>query len=460
MKFITLPSPASKSRRRNCTGRLICPLLALIVFSSLNVTARAGSTEFTYQGHLNAGASPANGSYDLKFSLFDAVTAGNQISSTVTTNAVGVANGVFTVPLDFGVKAFSGPDRWLEISVQPAGGGSFTTLAPRQKMTATPYALALPNLRTEASNNGLSFLSANIIGGSTVNAVAAGVSGAVIAGGGATNGFPQLINANYSVIGGGYSNTVSANGSQSTIAGGVGNSATSGGVTIGGGQVNNASANFATIGGGQSNAASGANSTISGGNTNAASGANSTIPGGSSNVASGQNSFAAGNRAKAIHPGAFVWGDSTSADVSSTADNQMMIRATGGVVLNAGTGVTLPVNATNATAVPVGTLYKDNTIVSWGRVSANGTLGDAFNVASVVRNSAGNYTVTMKASFSGTSLVPVVSVSYIGVQPTTAAAFRIASTNQLLSNTTFNVFINSGTFAAADADFTFIVTGR
>jgi hypothetical protein len=66
----------------------------------------------------------------------------------------------------------------------------------------------------------------------------------------------------------------------------------------------------------------------------------------------------------------------------------------------------------------------------------------------------------MKASFSGTSLVPVATVSYIGAQPTTAAAFRIASTNQLLSNTTFNVFINSGTFAPADADFTFIVTGR
>jgi CheY-like chemotaxis protein len=44
--------------------------------------------------------------------------------------------------------------------------------------------------------------------------------------------------------------------------------------------------------------------------------------------------------------------------------------------------------------------------------------------------------------------------------PITAAAVRIASTNQILSNTTFNVFINSGTSAAADADFTFIVTGR
>jgi hypothetical protein len=81
-------------------------------------------------------------------------------------------------------------------------------------------------------------------------------------------------------------------------------------------------------------------------------------------------------------------------------------------------------------------------------------------IASVTRNSAGNYTIVMNTAFRGTALVPVVSVSYIGAQPTTAAGMRIAATNQLLSNTTFNVFINNGLFAAADADFTFIVTGR
>jgi hypothetical protein len=71
----------------------------------------------------------------------------------------------------------------------------------------------------------------------------------------------------------------------------------------------------------------------------------------------------------------------------------MTIRANGGVVvntasnvaLNASTGVTLSVNATNAVSVPVGTLYKDNTVVAWGRVSGN-VLTDAFNVASATRN--------------------------------------------------------------------------
>ncbi|MGB8167472.1 MAG: DNRLRE domain-containing protein [Chthoniobacteraceae bacterium] len=317
-----------------------------------------------------------------------------------------------------------------------SGSGYPCELEVEVDRATTSVALALPFLHTTASQNGPSFLSANVVAGSTANIIAPGVTGVVIAGGGATNGFPQSINANYAAIGGGYSNTIAVNGSQSVIAGGAGNTASASGVTIGGGQSNTGSGSFATGGGGQGNVASGANS---------------TVPGGISNTASGTSSFAAGNRAKAANTGSFVWGDSTAADISSTANDQFTIRANGGVALT--------VNATNAVSVPVGTLYKDNTLVAWGRVASN-ALADGFNVASVVRNSAGNYTVILNTSFTGTALVPVVSVSYSGAQPTTAAAVRIASTNQLLSNTSFNVFVNSGTFAAADADFTFIVTGR
>src|SRR5262245_24608621 len=239
----------------------IASLLCVLVLS-LSSVAWGLSTEFTYQGQLRADALPASGSYDLQFALFDAVTAGAQIGTTATSSGVTVTNGVFTVVLDFGVHAFPGADRWLEVSVQPAGGSGYTTLTPRQQLTATPYALALPNLRTEASMNGPSFLSANVIGGSSVNAVAAGATGAWAAGGGATNGCPQLINASYSSIGGGYSNTITANGSQSTIAGGVGNTASSGGVSIGGGQSNSGSGMFGTVGGGQSNTAGGSNATV------------------------------------------------------------------------------------------------------------------------------------------------------------------------------------------------------
>lgn len=46
------------------------------------------------------------------------------------------------VSLEFGASAFTGDKRWLEIAVRsPAGSGSFTTLTPRQPLTASPYAL-------------------------------------------------------------------------------------------------------------------------------------------------------------------------------------------------------------------------------------------------------------------------------------------------------------------------------
>ncbi len=54
------------------------------------------------------------------------------------------------------------------------------------------------------------------------------------------------------------------------------------------------------------------------------------MPGGYQNYARGNYSFAAGNRAKANHTGAFVWGDSFDGDVASTSANQFTVRASGG----------------------------------------------------------------------------------------------------------------------------------
>jgi hypothetical protein len=58
------------------------------------------------------------------------------------------------------------------------------------------------------------------------------------------------------------------------------------------------------------------------------------VAGGGGNVAQGLRSFAAGHRAKALHNGTFVWGDSTGADVVSAANDQFVIRACGGVRLD------------------------------------------------------------------------------------------------------------------------------
>lgn len=114
--------------------------VAAVLAGLVSGGAFAQNTTFTYQGSLNDSGSPANGSYDFEFALFDASTDGFQQGSTVTLNGVAVTNGVFSVPLDFGDQ-FPGDDRYLEIRVRPAGAPGITILAPRQMLTSTPYAV-------------------------------------------------------------------------------------------------------------------------------------------------------------------------------------------------------------------------------------------------------------------------------------------------------------------------------
>lgn len=97
-------------------------------------------TAFTYQGELKHGNSPANGRYDLLFSVWDASSAGNRVGAFMTNSATMVGNGLFNVILDFG-PVFDGNARWIEIAVRTNGDDTFVALAPRQPMTAAPYAI-------------------------------------------------------------------------------------------------------------------------------------------------------------------------------------------------------------------------------------------------------------------------------------------------------------------------------
>ncbi len=99
----------------------------------------AFGTAFTYQGQLQNNGTPANGNFDFQFILYDAAVGGSQVGPIVTKNAVAVANGLFTVQLDFG-SVFGNSELFLDISVRPAGGSSYTPLAPRQALTAAPLA--------------------------------------------------------------------------------------------------------------------------------------------------------------------------------------------------------------------------------------------------------------------------------------------------------------------------------
>jgi hypothetical protein len=117
--------------------------MTLTLMASLRCEAAPLSPAFTYEGRLMDGGAPANGLYDFKLTLFDALTLGAPVGSpsTVLLTAVPVANGVFTATLDFGSAGFDGSDRWLQINVKANGAELYTSLSPRQPLTPTPYAL-------------------------------------------------------------------------------------------------------------------------------------------------------------------------------------------------------------------------------------------------------------------------------------------------------------------------------
>jgi hypothetical protein len=106
------------------------------------------SPGFTYQGRLQGGGAPVNGTCDFEFSLWDALSGGAQVGATQPVDAVTLAQGAFRVTLNeanqFGGNAFRGEERFLEIAVRcPAGAGEFSLLSPRSALNAVPYALGL-----------------------------------------------------------------------------------------------------------------------------------------------------------------------------------------------------------------------------------------------------------------------------------------------------------------------------
>jgi hypothetical protein len=114
-------------------------LLALAVVFGCGQALAQQTTAFTYQGQLRDGGTNANGTYTMTFKLYDALNGGGQIGSSITTSTT-LANGLFSVNLDFGAGAFNGTGRWLDITAQ-SGTDAPETLTPRVQVLPAPYAL-------------------------------------------------------------------------------------------------------------------------------------------------------------------------------------------------------------------------------------------------------------------------------------------------------------------------------
>jgi hypothetical protein len=334
---------------------VICHLLTVICLSAL-----AQGTAFTYQGRLNTTNGPANGSYNLTFTLFNVSGGGSAVAGPVTNSATAVSNGLFTATLDFGNGVFNGAAYWLELGVGTNGSGTFVTLTPRQKITPTPYAIFSENaaaavtvasssvsassLNTPgapASGQVLEFNGSSLIWttpGTTLSAWGLSGNAGTTAGVnflGTTDNQPlelkvgglrglrlEPTGSSYpNVIGGGPSNLASNGVTGVFVGGGVNNIAGHQQTVVGGGYQNHAFGYISTVAGGAYNTADSNESFVGGGAYNTAE-FFSAVAGGDLNKAGGLYSVVGGgliNTASGDY--SFVGGGSDTSDVSNTLGN-------------------------------------------------------------------------------------------------------------------------------------------
>ena len=327
---------------RNVRLLPLCVLAAAL--PSLSHAAPTGSM-FTYQGRLNISGAPAtDGVYDFRFTLHDASDAGSGIGSAVIVNALGVTNGLFTAPLDFGSTPFtSGEARWLQLQVNTNGVAPLVTLNPRQRITPTPQAIYAENAAMASAVAAGAVTSAGIapaavdsdsiqngsievtdLSPSLFNETFWKLGGNTGAGSflGTLNNQPLELRVNNqpalrllpnaispNIVGGHAANSVNIGGSGAFIGGGGSsddfNVADGNYATVVGGQQNHAFGDGTAIGGGISNRVDQRASVVSGGTLNAASRDFATVGGGSRNsvvetngtIGGGSGNFVSGNRA-------------------------------------------------------------------------------------------------------------------------------------------------------------------
>ncbi len=253
----------------------------------------------------------------------DATVAGGQgntaseVRATVAGGLLNIASGPDSVVSGGGFNEASG-------DVSTIGGGTTNTASGDLSTVGGGFVNIAS--QSNATVGGGSFNHASepnaTVGGGTLNH--ADGENATVSGG--TANTASGLNA---TVGGGNQNTASL--PHTTVGGGTNNEASFNDATVGGGSGNTASGLKATVSGGQLNVASGTGSTISGGVQNVVGGVTAVVPGGWNNRADGEGSFAAGTWAQADHDGTFVWSDFILGSFTSTAPNQFLIRADGGV---------------------------------------------------------------------------------------------------------------------------------
>lgn len=139
---------------------VVATVLAGLTNLTLVSRAHAQSTAFTYQGELKFNGAPANGLHDLRFKLWNGLSAGLLVAPIACADNVQVTDGKFTTTIDFGSAFVTAGQRFIEVDVRQDTGldctntTGFGTLSPRTLVTAAPFATYASKATTLTPANG------------------------------------------------------------------------------------------------------------------------------------------------------------------------------------------------------------------------------------------------------------------------------------------------------------------
>lgn len=117
-----------------------------LVFAALVVVSFSGSPakaqSVSVSGPLVIAGTPANGKYDLRFSLWDYATGLPQVGTTVTIGNVAVINGWYIAAAFFGSSVFADQQLYLQVGYRVSGTSGAFTLIPRRLYPFTGNSLS------------------------------------------------------------------------------------------------------------------------------------------------------------------------------------------------------------------------------------------------------------------------------------------------------------------------------
>lgn len=447
--------------------------LCSLLLGAIPAVAEA-ETSLSYRGELLDRGLPANGRFDLRFSLLRA--DGGDYAAPVTLYGVEIQQGRIALEVAFGLDLDQAPPLKLKTEVAEGGSGFMAIGEPARidaksalvgvcwdtegnagTNAATDFVgttdtqpLVLrasnePGLRLAASStlvNGQP-VAVNVVAGSGSNSILSGVSGGTVGGGGTVphgsnpfttftgiNAEPNTVTSDFATVSGGYANRAGNNPS-----------------FLG---------RFATVSGGANNDAIGGGATVVGGSNNVADGDSSMVAGGRQNCAGGVSSFASGNRAK-VRPGndpgdstcapnsgdgdgdegSFIWSDTQAADFVSDGPNRFLVRATDGATIQRRIGSETSARAPRGyfNVVQGDSGLTPNSAPSANVIGSFESDGDAFLVLTAPAGSSRGLVFRSTVSNNEAGLVYASSASGLQFLSGNSVRMTLAGTGQLTLNT-------------------------